>query len=659
MRYQEIILSTFLLLFFITPSSGQKSPIKWGKIPKEDLSMTSYDRDPEAEAVVLCDYGKLTFEFAPGVGLIYRFSRHKRIKILKSSAAEWGNISIDYYSHNNAEKILNLKAQVFSPDGEKQKISKSDIFKEKVTDYWDRKKLAIPNIQEGSVIEYKYDLLSDRIVALQDWYFQDEIPTRLSELVVSIPDFLTYVYLFQSKENIVSSNIESGGAADPDFKNAQIRTSTYIMKDMPALKEETYVTTMEDYLARIKFQLREYQSNNGLINKYLTTWDDVAKRLEEDKNFGHQYSKKREYKKLLEAAEPILEKAKTPKDKIKAAQNFIVSNVAWNGRYRMYPDGKNNINQLFAKKEAASGGLNLMLLALLRSQDLNAWPLLCSTRRNGKMFPLYPIVDQFGHTMVYVELEGESIILDAHDAFHPIGYPTVNSLNKMGWVVDQKNPRWVDIVAPNSVERYLATFTVDEKGTLNGNINASIEGYKGIQERKKLNTAKDGKWQETMMKKYPESTIDSIVVENKNDLDLPLKINMNCTIPEAAQVNGDFIYLSPIVVGSYDENIFKLEKRDYPVDMPYPFKEMYVLNLQIPDGYAIDELPEEANMSLPNNGGKFKFLVNAVTEDRVQIISSIDIKQLYYTPEEYLAIKYFFDLIVEKQGEQIVLKKKI
>ena len=90
MRFSKQLSFCFLLSFLVTVLHGQKPPIKWGKISKEDLAMTVYEPDPEAAAVVLCNFASLTFEYAEGKGLVYRFAHHKRIKILKHT--QWQNL---------------------------------------------------------------------------------------------------------------------------------------------------------------------------------------------------------------------------------------------------------------------------------------------------------------------------------------------------------------------------------------------------------------------------------------------------------------------------------------------------------------------------------------------------------------------------------------
>ena len=102
--------------------------------------------------------------------------------------------------------------------------------------------------------------------------------------------------------------------------------------------------------------------------------------------------------------------------------------------------------------------------------------------------------------------------------------------------------------------------------------------------------------------------------------------------------------------------LLKQEKRTFPVDIPIKSKDQYNLNLTIPDGYIVEELPEPINLKMDGDAGLFQFMTSQ-TGNRVQVISKVIIKKVHYEPEEYEVIKSFFDIIVEKHGEQIVLKK--
>ena len=149
MHFIKFSLVLIVTLFSIAAFS-QEMNMKFGKIPKEELAMTTYDLDSSAAAVILGDYGYLEIVFL-NEDIGYRFTRHRRIKILNRAGFEKGNISIPYYSKGRQEKVNSIKVRVFAPDGTKSEVAKSEIFDEEVNKYWSRKRFTCPNLQVGSV----------------------------------------------------------------------------------------------------------------------------------------------------------------------------------------------------------------------------------------------------------------------------------------------------------------------------------------------------------------------------------------------------------------------------------------------------------------------------------------------------------------------------
>lgn len=92
------------------------------------------------------------------------------------------------------------------------------------------------------------------------------------------------------------------------------------------------------------------------------------------------------------------------------------------------------------------------------------------------------------------------------------------------------------------------------------------------------------------------------------------------------------------------------------MDFIVPINEIYVLNLTIPDGYKVEEMPKSVKVALEGNRGSLEYRVNPVGMT-IQVISKIKINQTVFAPSEYFELKEFFDLIIEKHAEQIVLKK--
>ncbi len=107
----------------------------------------------------------------------------------------------------------------------------------------------------------------------------------------------------------------------------------------------------------------------------------------------------------------------------------------------------------------------------------------------------------------------------------------------------------------------------------------------------------------------------------------------------------------------FKENPFKLAQRNYPVEIPYPISYQFVLQLDVPATYEVDELPENLNIELPERGGSFVYQVSR-NENTLNINYKLRLDQLEFDPEEYAGLKMFFDQLIAKQEEQIVLKKK-
>ena len=107
----------------------------------------------------------------------------------------------------------------------------------------------------------------------------------------------------------------------------------------------------------------------------------------------------------------------------------------------------------------------------------------------------------------------------------------------------------------------------------------------------------------------------------------------------------------------YKENPFKAAERKYPVEMPFAMDEIYTLNMEVPKGYEVDELPKQAKVLFNDNEGFFEYLITK-NEEGIQFRSRIKLNKANFKPEDYSTLRDFFAYIVKKQSEQIVFKKK-
>jgi hypothetical protein len=629
--------------------------LEFGKIPKEDLEMTTYSLDSSAEAVVLAAKGRMSIEshYDGSWQLSYIFFR--RVKLLKKSAFDAeGNINISYNAKDRHEDLRKVKAAVIQTDGTRQELPKKDFFDEKITAEWMAKKFAFPNLKEGCIIEYEYEMISQNLQTLYNWQFQENIPVRHSELLLSVPQYFEYVYLFRGRQSLKKEQLKDQ-TMDGTVNVAVQKLSA---DSVPALKPEAYITTMSDYVSQINFQLSRINYPSGRIENRMTNWKDVAEKLTKNSSLGEQMSRKGNYGDVWRAVKPLLEGVKTDDEIIKIVYEYLCKNVTWEeDRYSEY--SSESLNNAFKKKKANSGELNMMLLACLSEAGVKALPMLISTRSHGKPVTVYPIMDQFNHLACYIERDGKPQVIDVGTIHRPVGTPRISTLNEQGWILDKENPRWVNIPKQTSNEISLASFKLDEEGTLTGSISSNYRGYAAVSERtdEADKEKKHEKIKKDLAKDFPDIKFDSITIANLDNTAEPFKRIVYCAIPNAATTAGDLIYIKPSLKTDFDENPFKQPKREYPVEFPYPFKDQFILNLTIPDGYKVEELPKSVKVNLPDEGGTFQYL-SSVKDNMIQLIIKIQLDQLRFEPEDYALVKEFFNQIATKSAEQVVLKKK-
>jgi hypothetical protein len=250
--------------------------------------------------------------------------------------------------------------------------------------------------------------------------------------------------------------------------------------------------------------------------------------------------------------------------------------------------------------------------------------------------------------------------IDLGSPLRPAGLPRLSSLNQRGWVVKPGDPKWMPLQAPESRSVVLADFVLDDAGALSGSMKKYHVGYSAVNERESLREDPSAAFLEkTLKERYPGATVDSVRIEKLEKIDEELIENVYCRIPDGVMATGDFMYLSAVFQPLLTENPFKLEKRLFPVDIPYPINDQYMMSLRLPEGYVVEELPESVNLVTPGNGARFRFMVQKKNERELQVVSQLKIEQLHYEPDEYTPLREIFARLIEKQEEQIVLRRRM
>ena len=648
----------FLLAFnlSLTVSFSQKNKIplpemEWGKVAPSDLRMKVWATDSTAEAAILGDFGQMTMvEGRDRLNL--QFRRHFRLKILNKKAFDQANIRIVFYTKDDYEGIKSIRAQTILPDGSKIPVDRKNMVKEKLDDKYSVQKFTFPAVTEGAILEYEMEMVSQNLFQLKEWEFQRDIPTRFSFLNLDLESRFSYQYLFQGKSNLKTTDVVY--EKDDNGNPSRMHASFYVL-DLPAIKEEAFVSTTDNYTTKIKFQLSEYYDHVGSKNKVMPTWEKTAPELLDEDKLGKMYLKKSRFDLVWEKVKPLIGATDSVMQKINILYDWVNENVEWNDKLRFMADV--SPNELMKKRRGSSAEINLTLIALLREAGVEANPVLLSTRENGLPYMDYPFLDQFNHVVGHVNLDGKVLLLDCGNALRPPGILRQSALNGRGWLLKKKDFGWLTITAPPSTEIASANLELTEDGKLKGSIKYQYKGNVAAEKRGETNGDESGKdLKAAFAKKFPDWNIDSVTYKNLKDAHESLEENLFLTINNAAQINDNLLYFKPILHSNWEVNPFKNPQRFYPVEFPYPTSEQFVLNVKIPKGYKVEELPKAINLVVPPEDARFQYFISE-KEGVIGLMVKISVKKTNYPADEYPFLKRFFDDIAAKLNEQIVLKK--
>ncbi len=268
-------LLAIILFFAFFCSSTNAQDFKLGKVSLAELEEKEHPKDPSAAAAVLFKKGEVKFEYNDSDGFQVVTTVKTRIKIYKKEGYGWANQEVRYYLENSLNENVSFSdAITYNLIGgkiEKTKLKSDGEFIEKINKYWGQKKITMPNIKEGSVIEFEYTIKSPMIGSLRDWDFQASIPVNYSEFATYIPEYFDYkrnqkgyvsikteTEKLNRKVNYVSTTDYQDGSK-PIRSNEELSfietKTTFSIMDLPAVKEEAYVNNMDNYTSSISHEL--------------------------------------------------------------------------------------------------------------------------------------------------------------------------------------------------------------------------------------------------------------------------------------------------------------------------------------------------------------------------------------------------------------------
>ncbi len=632
--------------------------MKFGKPTQEEMQMTTYEADPNAEAVVLCRLTNVEYT-VQSISFLVDYHEKCRIKVLQPSGDRFAKVVIPYkqkmsvgnnigglkvtgfalpqpngssnsyfegesgsmtesvFGTDADESVEDIKATAYNLEGNKvvkTNLKKSDIVKKKIDDHNYQVEFTVPNVKQGTVIEYEYNIHSQLFWELRDWYAQCEIPVVYAKLDMNIPSYLIFNIEDHGIQRLTYTctvgSLKFKLVSDPLSNPMTINTNHYIYegRNLIGMPKDDYVWNVQDHCAGITAELKTYRLPGMSQMDYAKTWDQIDEMILNSDDLGIRLNDHSPLANELQEAK--IGDIANMRDRVAAVYQLVMQKVKWNGKYALSPA---LTSETLKKGSGTNADINLLLIQSLHDVGLTAAPVVLRTRDLGLLPYNFPSIRKLSTFIVGVIMPtGGNIYLDASNKNGWLNMvPEVMLVEKARLVQKNKKSQWVNL---QNVSKSEKSTVIDAKlstdGTLSGKQTTRNEG---------------GETKESEFTKKGQVTDGQINI---------------CPFPD-----------------KMIENPFTAKTRKMPVEFPCLRSDRINITITLPDGYVLDGEPKNTTITTPDKGIEGRILTT-VTDERVLLSCQFSINKISHSEKNYEDLRQIFDMLSKYTSQQLVFKKK-
>ena len=673
MRKRVFILVVLLAGLWLVASAQENVNMKFGKPTKEEMQMTVYEAEPDAEAVVLCRLTDVEYTVQT-ISYLVDYREKVRLKVLKPSGARHAKVVVPYqkgmtvgnnimglrtsfmaipmdaksgssafleqdgsmsdgvFGTDGDESVESVKATAYNLEGNKvvkSNLKKSDIVTTKVDNHNYLVEFTVPDVKEGTVIEYEYKIHSQLFWQLRDWFAQCEIPVVYAKLDMNIPNYLIFNIedhgiqrlTYTCTMGTLQYKVESDPLANPMYVN----TNHYVYegRDLKGMKKDDYVWNLQDYCAGITAELKEYRLRGMNQMEFATTWEKIDEMILGSDDLGNHLG---DHSPLAEELKETANIADL-RERVAAVYKLVMSKVKWNGKYDISPG---LTTETLAKGEGTNADINLLLIQSLQDAGLNAAPVVLRTRDLGQLPYNFPSIMKLSTFVVGVVMpSGGNIYLDASSSNGWLNTLPETMLVEKARLVQKGKSQWVNLQKVTKSETSIVVdASLSADGTLSGKQTTLRRGLSALHYRQQTGKKED----------FSQEVKEEEEFTRKGD------------------VSDGTITILPFNTPPLADDVFTDESRLMPVEFPSQVAEKVVVNITLPEGYALAEIPQQTVASTPDKGVSGRYIVTQ-TGQKVQVVYQFNVSKMQ-PQQNYDSLRGIFDMFGKCSRLPLVIKKK-
>jgi hypothetical protein len=591
-----------------------------------------------------------------GRSLIASIDYLVRIKVYSDDPLHWAEASlvgIPFYFADGIESVMHIEGITYQPDGGVSYLQQNQLRTVDLNRRYRMIEFEMPDVEQGSVLEYKYRLERRYIEELPDFYFAEKVPTRKAGLN------------FQNSNIIRYDTIEENTNFEIQYVEQRVDTSSvpliftynrpepillqrWSAENISAVDADTYVSSVDDVRAQLKFQISEF----GIPRQPLeNSWEFVTAQILRNNNpfefieyFPH----------LSEMGSQISENFSNLNAIQDSIFTLVNSRVQYNGQSAIFTE--RDLNNVLDGVPANQAEINLTLLALLRGAGIDAYPMYISGRELGRINRDFPSLFQLNRVLIVSEIEGIKQFMDASYSNSLPGLITIDSNNGEGMVVREDHHEWV------ALDPELSKFDLDiqldaslnNQGHLTGTISSTTHGYPSRTIRESIQSGRDYNRiiKETFFDIYTDAILTNSIIEIDSENPDQIQIRSDFSIPNYSLTFTDGIDFRPMVVGFLFNNPFESEERRIPITLDAPESIHIQYNIELPRGYSLDVSGDTRTTSLPGASLYEEYFTDG---NQIEYSFDIQITKREFPSEDYVELREMYNRWVQLSNETWVI----
>lgn len=640
-----------LLLLLFLSFTYTFAQVRYGKVSQEELEQTKSAIDPEAAAEIISKVGR--YEVALNKSSeVFEVKKEVEVRIKVYDKDKTPNHLLNvqiptYIMETSKEKIYGFKASTYNLKNgkiEESKVSRSDIFTEKKSDYLELNKLAFPKVQNGSVLEFKYTIVTPRFFDLDTWFIQDEVPVKYNRFYIEYPEFFIYKKDFRGgfTRNIKTNNRPTNF----NFKN---NTEELVYENLEGLKEEPFVQNTNNYKTSIRYELQEFNNPGYGYQNFSKTWSQIVKDLYNSSSYGGELRGNDYLDEDVDKFKSITDQAQ----KMNAIFEFVKENYTWNKYLGLSPD--KGTRKTFKEKTGNGTDLNFILISMLRKSGLEAYPVVLSTVENG-MLNYFPTKQKLNHTITGVLINDQFFIMDPTERLSKINMLPRRDLNFVGYMMmDDGSYKEINLVnhVVSEVKNLIIYEIKDE--TIHGDFIQTKTNYFAMNDlRRKEND-------ESNFEQNIAAGFDVDIVGFKTQVNSQkdaIRYQMGFQDAKGVEKIGNKLFIKPLLFAATKSNAFKFknEERKYPLEFGTPMTYLTQIKFAIPEGYGVESLPAPQKVLMSQNAGGYSIEFNQ-KDNYIEAQAILHIGYSVLPQSFYKEVRNMFEKMIEVENEQIILQQ--